>query len=167
MTWYGMVWYGILRYGMVRYRVVWYGMVLYCMLWYDMVCRAMLCMLCYALLCSMLCYATGYQGYTLLCFLIFNITLLSRSARRSFYPQRPPGLAAATGAFLLSPGTCLHLQSRIGFIIPTFQPHILVDFHRILLTDALALPAHHFLRKKEVPTSTSMHSVTLKLNPRL
>ena len=54
-------------------------------------------------------------------------------------------------------------SSRIGFSIPTFQLWMLVDFHRILLTHALAFSFRSSITRQEnVPTSTSMHSVTLE-----
>ena len=50
---------------------------------------------------------------------------------------------------VLPPGTCLQFSSRIGFSIP-----LLVDFHRMLLTYALALSANQFFAQEKVPTST-------------
>ena len=44
----------------------------------------------------------------------------------------------------LPPGTCLQFLSRIGLAFP-----LLVDFHRMLLTHALALSANQFLSKKK------------------
>ena len=46
--------------------------------------------------------------------------------------------------FLSPPGTCLHFSSRIWFTFP-----LLIDFHRMLLTNGLALSANQFLRKKK------------------
>ena len=48
----------------------------------------------------------------------------------------------------ITPGMCLQFLSRIGFSNP-----LLVHFHRMLLTHALALSANDFVVQQKVPTS--------------
>ena len=57
-----------------------------------------------------------------------------------YLPQRSCGQTVVTGVDLLSLGTCLHFHRALGSAFP-----LLVDFHRMLLTHALAFAASHFL----------------------
>ena len=114
-------------------------------------------------------------------FCLLPILLYSSLCERSGRRQPPSERRACIYLFLSSPfssSTCytvserldkpwslvssvpppryVHLcLSRIGFSIPTSELCMLVDFHRILLTDALALSACHFFAQEKVPTSTS------------
>ena len=49
---------------------------------------------------------------------------------------------------LLPPGARLHFYHAEGSALP-----LLVDFHRMLLTHALALPANHFFMHEKLPSS--------------
>ena len=93
---------------------------------------------------------TGESAPFFLLFLKPSPLLLSSSTRERFYPQRPSGQTMVTGAFPSPPPEKM----------PSFIPHrvlhpycsaffMLVDFHRISLTDALALSARHCSRKKK------------------
>ena len=61
-----------------------------------------------------------------------------------FYPQRSSGQAVVTGVVPSPPGTCLQYFSGMGSAFP-----LLVDFHRMLRTQALALSANQCLCKKK------------------
>ena len=81
-------------------------------------------------------YALGWQGRVTLSDLL--------DKPRSQVSSLPP------------PGTCLHFYHAEGSAFP-----LLVDFHRTLLTHALALPAKHFFGRK-IPVEY-MHSVRIEL----
>ena len=70
--------------------------------------------------------------------------LLSSSTRTRFYPQRSSGQAVVTGVVPSPPRyvPLIFIAHRSAF-------PLLVDFHRMLLTHALALSANHFLCKKK------------------
>ena len=72
---------------------------------------------------------------------------LSNSTRRRFYPQRSSGQAVVTGVVPFSPSVrAFNFYRAQGSALP-----LLVDFHRMLLTHALALSANLFLCKKKSP----------------
>ena len=83
--------------------------------------------------------------------------LPSSSTRRRFYPQRSSGQAVVTGVVPSPPWCVPSFLSRIRFRFP-----LLVDFHRMLLTHALALSANHIVYSRKSPYEC-VHSVRIGL----
>ena len=92
-------------------------------------------------------------------FFFSSSLLLSSSTRRGFLPSAIFWTSRGDRCRpFFPPGTCLQFLSRIGF---SFSTVLLVDFHRMLLTHALALSAKQFFMQEKVPTS--MCTVRIKL----
>ena len=86
-------------------------------------------------------------------FSFFPSLLLSSSTRRRFYPQRSSGQAVVTGRYRpFSPLVrAFNFYRAWGSAFP-----LLVDFHRMLLTHALALSANTIISFKQEKVPTSM-----------